>query len=344
MIEEFGVLPRLRTVDDPEPAADGVVIAVEATGVCRSDWHTLAGHDPDVTLPHVAGHELAGTISALGADVRGWRVGERVTVPFVCACGRCAQCVSGNQQVCDDQFQPGATHWGSFADLVAIERAETNLVRLPDSLDSATAAALGCRFATAYHALVDQGGVRPGQWVVVHGCGGAGASAVLIAAACGARVLAVDVAPHALELAIELGAARTLHPGEHDDPAAVIRELTGGGAHLSLDCAGLPASAAASVACLRTRGTHVQVGLLPPGHGVPPIPMHRVIAGEQRILGSHGMQAHRYPEMLRFVEQHELRLERLIGRRIGLAEVPAALRAMDDPVASERGVTVATLR
>ena len=343
VIEQFGVLPVVRTVPDPVPAPDGVVITVDATGVCRSDWHTLRGHDDDVRLPHVAGHEFAGRIAAVGAEVRGWAVGERVTVPFVCACGRCAQCAVGMQQICDDQFQPGATHWGSFAEQVAIERAEVNLVRLPETLDSVTAAALGCRFATAYRAVLRQGELRPGQWVAVHGCGGAGLSAVLLAVAAGANVVAVDLSAAALELAIELGAAATVSGDRVADVGAAVAELTGGGAHLSLDCVGLPATCAASVGSLRKRGTHVQVGLMPPVQGVPPIPMHRVIAGELRILGTHGLQAHEYPEMLRFVSAAGLPLDRLVGARIGLDDVPAALMAMDDPVPAGSGVSVVDL-
>ncbi|MGH8919332.1 MAG: zinc-binding dehydrogenase, partial [Actinomycetes bacterium] len=342
--EQFGVMPQVQNVPDPVPAPGGVVIDVEATGVCRSDWHSMQGHDSAVRLPHVAGHELAGRISVLGSDVRGWAVGERVTVPFVCACGSCEQCATGNQQICDREFQPGATHWGSFAERVAIDNAMVNLVRLPERLDPVTAAALGCRFATAFRAVMRHGDLRAGQWVAVHGCGGAGISAVMLAAAAGAQVVAVDVSGPALELATQLGAVATVNGGEVPDPAAAVVAITGGGAHLSLDCVGLPATCAASVASLRKRGTHVQVGLMPPAQGVPPIPMHKVIGGELRIIGTHGMQAHEYPAMLRFVERAGLPLDRLVGARIDLDGVPAALMAMNDPVPATAGVTVVDLR
>src|SRR5262245_39937678 len=141
--DEFAKPPRVQQVADPAPKPGGVVVEVEATGLCRSDWHGWMGHDPDIVLPHVPGHELAGVISAIGAEVTGWKVGDRVTVPFVCGCGRCPECASGNPQVCPNQFQPGFTAWGSFAEYVAIDYADTNLVALPAWLDSATAACLG---------------------------------------------------------------------------------------------------------------------------------------------------------------------------------------------------------
>ncbi|MDQ0379003.1 zinc-dependent alcohol dehydrogenase family protein [Amycolatopsis thermophila] len=338
---EFGATPQVREVPDPAPTPGGVVVAVEATGVCRSDWHGWRGHDSDIALPHVPGHELAGRVVATGDRVRRWQPGDRVTVPFVCACGACEQCVSGNQQICANQTQPGFTHWGSFAELVALEHADVNLVRLPGDLDSTTAAALGCRFGTAFRAVLRQGRVSAGQWVAVHGCGGAGISAVMLAVAAGARVVAVDVSPDALALATKMGAEVAVDAT--GDTAAAVRDVTGGGAHVSLDCVGLPQTCAVSVASLRPRGRHVQVGLMPPGQGVPPIPMHRVIADELVLLGSHGIQAHEYPEMLALIERSTMDLRAIVGRRITLDEAPEALMAMDDPVGGA-GVTVVELR
>ncbi|MFC7575155.1 alcohol dehydrogenase catalytic domain-containing protein [Klenkia terrae] len=163
VFEEFGGPLTVREVPDPAPSAGGVVVEVGASGVCRSDWHGWSGHDPDVVLPHVPGHELAGTVAAVGADVRGWSVGDRVTVPFVCACGSCPPCREGAGQVCLRQTQPGFTHWGSFAQLVALDAADVNLVALPEDLAMPTAAALGCRFATAFRAVTGVGRVAPGS-------------------------------------------------------------------------------------------------------------------------------------------------------------------------------------
>jgi alcohol dehydrogenase len=387
VFEEFGRPARVRDVPEPVPPPDGVVVRVEATGLCRSDWHGWLGHDPDITLPHVPGHELAGVVEAVGPGVTRWAPGARVTVPFVCACGRCPACARGDQQVCERQQQPGFTHWGSFAEYVALHQADVNLVALPEGLASATAAALGCRFATAYRAVVAQGGVRPGEWVAVHGCGGVGLSAVMIAVASGARVVAVDTSDAALERAAALGAAvcvkaaaavggkeagaiagpavgagpaatadasldaavdaaaavttggaattvvATSGPG---GTAAAVRDATGGGAHLSLDALGSPQTCAASVASLRSRGRHVQVGLLP--GGATAVPMDRVVALELQLLGSHGMPAHGYPEMMRQIAAGVLRPDLLLGEVIGLDAAPAALAALSH--GSPAGVTV----
>jgi D-arabinose 1-dehydrogenase-like Zn-dependent alcohol dehydrogenase len=314
-----------------------VVVRVEATGLCRSDWHGWQGHDPDIALPHVPGHELAGVVEAVGARVTGWRPGDRVTVPFICACGTCPSCAAGDHQVCERQTQPGFTHWGSFAQYVALDHADVNLVALPGELTFATAASLGCRFATAYRAVVQQGRVAAGEWVAVHGCGGVGLSAVMIAAASGARVVAVDVSARALELARTFGAAQCLDATAVPDTADAVRELTGGGAHLSLDALGSPGTCAASVNGLRRR-RHVQVGLLPSPAGTTPVPMARVIALELELLGSHGMAAHSYPPMLELVRGGVLRPDLLVTSTIPLDAAPAALTEMG--TGQGAGVTV----
>jgi alcohol dehydrogenase len=336
VFDSFGGPLTVREVASPEPSPGGVVVQVAASGICRSDWHGWQGHDPDVVVPHVPGHELAGTVAAVGPGVRRWAEGDRVTVPFVNACGVCAQCAAGEHQVCTRQTQPGFTHWGSLAEYVALDDADVNLVAVPDELEPATAAALGCRYATAFRAVVQVGRVRAGEWVAVHGCGGVGLSAVQIAAAAGARVIGVDVAPGALALARELGAEHTV-PGSADVVAA-IADLTGGGAQLSLDALGAPVTCTNSVRCLRPRGRHVQVGLLPPAQGRPEVPMDLVIARELQLLGSHGMAAHGYPELLGLIAAGRLDPGRLITRRIPLADAPAALA----DVGRQPGIAVVT--
>jgi len=323
VFEEFGGPLTVREVPDPAPAPDGVVVAVRATGVCRSDWHAWSGHDPDVVLPHVPGHELAGTVAAVGAQVRGWSVGDRVTAPFVCACGTCPPCREGAGQVCLRQTQPGFTHWGSFAELVALDAADVNLVALPEELSTATAAALGCRYATAFRTVTGVGRAAPGEWVLVVGCGGVGLSAIQVAVGVGARVVAVDPSPGARDLAAAMGAEHVLDSADGFVEHTV--ELTGGGVHVGLDCLGSPATCEASIRALRPRGRHVQVGLLPPAQGRAAVPMELVVARELAVLGSHGMAAADYPAMLSMIAAGRLRPQDLVTRELTLDESAAAL-------------------
>lgn len=325
----------VREVPDPVAPDGGVVVRVRATGLCRSDWHAWAGHD-DISLPHVPGHELAGVIEAVGAGVTRWSVGERVTVPFVCGCGRCVWCASGDAQVCPDQEQPGFTYWGSFAETVAIPAADTNLVAIPDGVSFEAAAALGCRFATAYRALTARARVQAGEWVTVVGAGGVGLSVVMIARALGARVVAVDRNPAALDLARSLGAEHVVESGP--DVADRVSALTGGGSHVSVDAVGSAQTLAAAVLSLRRRGRHVQIGLLPSATGLTPAPMARAIAWELDILGSHGMAAVDYPGMLALIEAGTLEPQKLIERVVGLEEAALLLPALDS--ATTAGMTM----
>jgi len=317
--EEFKGPIAIQATADPDPSPTGVVLAVRACGICRSDWHGWTGNDPDIKLPHVPGHELSGEVVAVGSDVKDWNVGDRVTLPFVCGCGMCEQCLSGNQQVCDRQFQPGFTAWGGFAEYVAIEYADTNLVRLPDEIDFVTASSLGCRFATSYRAVVDQGKIEAEQWVAVHGCGGVGLSAIMIAAALGARVIAVDIADDKLAFAREVGAEVVIN-SNYGNTIEAILDITGGGAHISIDALGHPDILINSVSSLRKRGKHIQVGIIETGRHYVPIPVDKIIGRELEIIGSHGMQAHRYPEMLELIRIGKLEPQKLIGKTVSLED------------------------
>lgn len=336
--EKFQQPLTIQNVPDPAPPENGVGIAVGACGICRSDWHGWMGNDPDIKLPHVPGHELAGVVEAVGSGITKWRKGDRVTLPFVCGCGACPQCISGNQQICDFQFQPGFTHWGAFAEYVAVNYADTNLVRLPDGIDFVTASSLGCRFITSFRAVVEQGKVIPDQWVAVWGCGGVGLSAVMIAAALGAKVVALDITNEKLDLARSLGASAVINSAAAPDAAGAVKEITGGGAHVSIDALGHPKVCFDSISSLRKRGKHIQVGLMESGQHKTAIPMDLVIARELEILGSHGMQAHKYTEMFEMILRGKLQPQKLIGKTISLEESLEELVNMNS--FSSTGVTV----
>ncbi|GAB2536039.1 alcohol dehydrogenase catalytic domain-containing protein [Brachybacterium huguangmaarense] len=346
--DAVGGIPRLETVPDPVCPPRGAVIAVRATGVCRSDWHAWQGHDDTVRLPHTPGHEFAGEVLAVAPEVERFAVGDRVTAPFILACGRCEQCRAGAPQVCPDQRQPGFDLPGSWAEQVVVLEADTNLVALPEGLGMVAAAGLGCRVGTAFHALHVQGRVRAGQHVAILGCGGLGLAAVMIARAIGAEMIAVDVSADALAAAAAHGATTVRvrtgtdpAPGapdgadathrtvaDLDEAARRIRELTGGGAHVALDALGSTATARASIASLHPRGRHVQVGLMLGEDSDPSLPMGRLISQELEIVGSHGLGAAEYPALLAEVAAGRLDLDGAVGTVIGFEDLPDALVAM----------------
>ncbi len=330
VFEKFREPLTIQNVPDPVASADGVVIQVKANGICRSDWHGWMGHDSDVHLPHVPGHELAGIVVETGNQVRRWQKGDRVTVPFAVGCGSCPQCVSGNQQICDNYFQPGFTAWGSFAEYVAIRYADTNLVRLPASMDFVESASLGCRFITAFRAVVAQGRAAPGEWVVVHGCGGLGLAAIMIAHAMGAQVIGVDVRDEPLAFAKSIGATHVINARQETNVAHAVRDLTQGGAHVSLDTLGSIETCRNSILALRKRGRHVQVGLMVADYKDAPVPMNLVIAKELEIVGSHGMPAHAYEPMLRMILAQQIQPKLLINKTVTLEEALAELPAMGE--------------
>jgi alcohol dehydrogenase len=328
--EAFGQPIQIESLPDPVPSSDGVVIRVIANGICRSDWHGWMGHDSDVKLPHVPGHELAGVIEAVGKDVHRWKPGNRVTLPFACGCGSCTQCLSGNQHVCDNYFQPGFTAWGSFAEFVAIRYADVNLVQLPENMDFIQAASLGCRFITSFRAVIHQGRISPGEWVAIHGCGGIGLSATMIAAAAGAKIIGVDIRDETLSMVESLGAVATLNARQVDNIPEAIKEISKGGVHLSIDALGSNETCRNSILCLRKRGRHVQIGVMAADHKETMIPMGLVMFNEIELIGSHGMQAHAYKPMMDLIISGVLQPEKLITKTVSLTEAVKILETMGD--------------
>jgi D-arabinose 1-dehydrogenase-like Zn-dependent alcohol dehydrogenase len=323
----------VREVPDPKAPPNGVVIRVEANGVCRSDWHIWAGDwswvGITVPLPHVLGHELCGVIEEVGPDVKRWKKGDRVLVPFSSGEGACDWCRDGHYNLCDTPIAPGIAIWGGYGRYVAAPNADVNLVALPESVGYVEAASMGCRFMTSFHGVVDQGRVTAGEWVAVHGCGGVGLSAVQIANALGANVIAVDVSDEKLALAKELGAAATVNAAK-TEPIGAIAEMTKGGAHVSVDALGVAATCRNSVMCLRKRGRHVQIGLTSAAEkGEISLPIDIIVLKEISITGSLGMAAPRFPSMLRMVEKGKLAPGKLVNRRIGIEEASAVIEGMD---------------
>lgn len=328
VLEEFRAPLALREVPDPACPEDGVVLRVLACGVCRSDWHGWTGEHRLVRPGRILGHEYCGEVVAAGPFAQ-WRVGDRLIAPFILSCGRCPACRGGESTTCVDQVTPGFSAQGAFAEYVAVPR-DHNLARLPEALDPTIAAGLGCRVTTAWHALTGRAALRPGEWLAVHGTGGIGLSAVILGRAMGARVVAVDVVPEKLDRARELGAEATVD-ARQGDAGQAVRDLTGGGAHVSLEALGIPATLNASLRSLRPLGRHVQAGMPGMHEARMEVDVMAVYAGQLSLYGTRGMPAWRYPSLLGLIEAGRLDLSPLVSRRIGLSGVSAELAAMDGP-------------
>lgn len=321
--------------DHLEPPADGVVIETDSCGICRSDWHSWKGHWPGHPPEgHVLGHEPAGTVTAVGEEVERFDIGDEVGVPFSIACGHCSHCWDGQSQVCSNRLSVGlgAELPGAFASEFAIPRADFNALHLPDGMNSVEMAALGCRFATSFHAFAHKADLEAGDWVAIHGCGGIGLSAVHIANALGANVVAVDLNDETLSVAESVGALETINGAEVDDVPKAIRGYTDGGADISMDALGIPETCKNSLACLDVQGQHVQVGMSTTDEeddGVP-LPLNEIVGSEIEFIGSKGMPTQRYPELLRMITSGKLQPTKLVTQKVTLEEVSDRLRAMDD--------------
>jgi alcohol dehydrogenase len=342
IFDKFKAPMEVRQVPDPACPADGVIVRVKACGVCRSDWHAWTGADSDVTAPHVPGHEFAGVVEEVGKDCRRFKIGDRVTAPFILACGACPDCLGGDATVCNRQHVVGFSGWGAFAERIAMPRADFNLVLLPEEMDFVTAAGMGCRVTTAFRALVDRAKLQPGEWLVVHGCGGVGLSAVMIGAALGAQVLAIDVNVEAIGLAADLGAETAIELSKHHDPLEIaeeIREITGGGAHVSVDALGVTETFHNSIRGLRKLGRHVQIGMPLGRHAEPTVPLLELVYSRQiSIMGTRGIPASRFPALFGMIAAGRIDPTRLVTKRIPLDEAGAAIAAMNGYTGS--GITV----
>jgi alcohol dehydrogenase len=317
----------IKQVDDPVVTETEAIIEVKASGICRSDWHGWKGHDPDIQLPHVPGHEFSGIVKEVGSKVTLFQIGDRVTVPFCCGCSTCPQCMKGNQHICDQHFQPGFTHWGSFAQYVQIKNADFNLVKLPSSIDFVSAAGLGCRFITAFHGIVNQGKVDNSMFVAIHGCGGVGLSAIMIAAVYGAKVIAIDINEENLQKAKSFGVEYTINACR-EEVVDKVREITNGGANLSMDALGSHETSTNSINCLAKKGKHIQVGILGSENTII-VSTADLIAKEIELIGSHGMPLANYNTIFDLITNKKIDLSLLIDRTVKLEDVDQELLNMD---------------
>jgi D-arabinose 1-dehydrogenase-like Zn-dependent alcohol dehydrogenase len=338
VLEEYGEPLSVRSVDAPAPDPDGVVIETEACGICRSDWHAWQGHwdwAEDIYEPvptgQILGHETAGTVAAVGENVETVSVGDVITVPFNLADGTCGHCRRGDSHMCENGLDLGFAIPGAYAQQVHVPAADYNATRLPDSISPVEAAGLGCRFMTAFHALCHQADVTAGDRVAVHGCGGVGLSAIHIADALGSTVIAVDIKKSKLDRAEELGASVEIDSTAVDDVPSEIRDVTDGGADVSVDALGIAETCQNSIRCLDRKGKHVQIGITTGAEeGVVELPTDRIVFSELEVIGSKGMPPGRYDEIFRMVESGKIDPSLVVSEHTTLDRVSETLAAMTD--------------
>ncbi|MFQ3320542.1 MAG: alcohol dehydrogenase [Natronomonas sp.] len=329
----------VEAVDRPEPDADGIVVETEACGICRSDWHAWQGDwDWIGVMPTpglIFGHEPVGRVKEVGEDVQNFSVDDRVCVPFNLSDGTCRFCKDGRANICERSiplgfvsFQPGA-----FAEEFPVRNADHNVVKLPDNVDPVEVAGLGCRFATAFHGLVHRVDITAGDWIAIHGCGGVGLSAVHIADALGANVIAVDLSEDKLLKAEELGADKTIDVRDVQDvPQAVKAETPNSrGVDISVDALGVAETCRNSVKSLAKGGQNLQIGLTTSEEeGEVSLPVDNIVMGEQEFIGSYGMPPHEYEEIFSMMEQGKIDPGKIVSRTVSLDDVPDVIASMDD--------------
>ncbi|MCF6159346.1 MAG: alcohol dehydrogenase [wastewater metagenome] len=322
----------IQELPDPTPGPHDAVIRVEGCGVCRSDWHVWQGDwkwiGVEVNLPLVMGHEFGGVVEAVGTEVRNFRPGDRVTVPFHMSCGHCEYCYRGRSNLCPAHGVVGVNFHGGYGQLVLIPDASVNLVRLPDEVDSLSAAAIGCRYMTAYHGVVDRIKIQPGEWAVVFGIGGVGISAVQIASSLGAQVVAVSTKYEKLTLARNEGAVITINASA-DDPVAVIKDVTRGGADVTIDAFGSSKTTIPAIRSLKRGGRHLQLGLTSKQEqGIIPLPVDAMVLQEIEFIGSLGCPVTSYPGLLALIARGKLNPKRLVKNTITADKINQVLSSM----------------
>lgn len=344
VLRAYGDPLEITDVERPTAADHGVVVEVEACGICRSDWHGWQGDYEDRDLSgQIMGHEPAGTVVEVGAEVESIREGDRVTIPFTLADGSCPHCLRGHSNACLNAYSLGFHESvpGAFAEAVHAPWAEMNAIRLPDDVSTVAMAGLGCRFMTAFHAIAHRADLEAGDWVAVHGCGGVGLSAVDIATALGGTVVAIDLNDEALDLARELGATETIDARDVDDVPKAVRDVTDGGADVSIDALGIAETCCNSVECLAHFGQHVQIGLTTKEEGGSvSLPTDLMVRKEIEFVGSYGMPPTRYDELFRMVEAGRIHPEKLVSRQVSLDDLNDRLAAMTN--FETRGIEVIT--
>lgn len=318
----------LRIEDIPVPTvkADELLVKVAACGVCHTDLHYIEHGVPTFMKPPIVlGHEASGVVEAVGADVRTHEVGRRVLIPAVLTCGRCGFCRMGRENICSDMKMLGNHMNGAYAEYVAVPAKD--VLALPESIPLEEASIIADAISTPYHAVKNRARVRPGDVVVVFGCGGVGINAVQLSAAAGARVIAVDVNDRKLTWARAFGAAETIHASQVDSVAKTVKRMTGGGADIAMEVIGNPRTIEEAFDCVRVGGRLCVVGYT---HERISIVAGKIMFKELEVVGSLGCRPLDYVPLIRMVEQGLVEVKKLVTHRFKLDEIDRAFAVLKE--------------
>jgi Zn-dependent alcohol dehydrogenase len=354
---ETGASLVVQEVDLDPPGADEVLVRIEASGVCHSDWNAVTGTSP-TPLPAVLGHEGAGVIEEIGPGVTGLAVGDRVVLSWLPTCGHCRPCLRGRNSLCETAtLQMGAgrlpsggirlSHGGEpihhYSYLSTFARhavvSSKSCIRLQQGDDFAVAALVGCAVMTGIGAVINRAQVEPGSSVAVFGAGGVGLSAIMGARLAGAAtIIAVEPVESKRRLALELGATVAIDGGA-DDVAEAVRDHSGGGVDYAFEAAGLTRLTELAFAVTRPGGMIVAVGIPPTGATVA-VPAQELVRQEKVVTGTFYGSAQPSLDMPMILDLHaqgRLPLDRLVTRRYPLEDVNTAFEDMSSGVVA-RGV------
>jgi 6-hydroxycyclohex-1-ene-1-carbonyl-CoA dehydrogenase len=326
---------KLEETPVPKVGPGEVLIQVAACGVCHTDLHYIEHGVPTFKKPPlVLGHEASGVVAECGAGVSNVRMGERVLIPAVLSCGKCGFCRVGRENICADMRMLGNHFDGAYAEFVGVPAKD--VLHLPESIPLEEAAIIADAISTPYHAVRNRARVRPGDTVVVFGCGGVGINAVQLAAAAGGYVIAVDLSDRKLDWARQFGAAATINPTTVERVSKEVRTLTGGGADIAMEVIGNPRTIEEAFECVRIGGRLVVVGYT---HEAVSIVAGKIMFKEIEVLGSLGCRPVDYVPLIRMVEQGRIDLKRQVTHRFRLEEIGKAFEVMKEGV-SLRSIVV----
>lgn len=321
---EPGVMPVVREVPTPVPGPGQVLIKVAACGVCHTDLHYIEHGVPTVKpAPIILGHEASGTVAALGEGVEGPAEGTRVLVPAVVTCGKCSFCRDGRENICTSMVMFGNHVDGAYAEYFLAPAKD--VFELPESIQLEASAVIADAVSTPYHAVVNRGKVRPGDVVVVFGCGGVGINAVQIAVMCGARVVAVDISEKKLEWAKNFGASECINALVHPKVSKVVRKLTGGGADVVFEVIGRPETIESAFDCVRAGGRLVIVG-----YTDKPVNLSaaKIMFREMEVIGSLGCRCVDYPRIIQMCADGLIKVDEMVTHRFPLENLADAFAVM----------------